>query len=108
MKIQTIHHNGLAFFQDEEHEVRTRWGSPNSVSIVYRGLIDDMPDSIAQKVVEIHPDFEKYMNDAMAVLYKLYTSKKGTESPQLAIKSRRDKKQRDLDYKFVVIWNIFG
>jgi hypothetical protein len=108
-KIQTIHHNGLAFFKHSSHanHYSNGWERPSSEQIVYEGDIDEIPQEVAKSIAEIHPNFEKYYAEAMGILYKTYTFKGGTESPVLALKTRRSKVQRDEDHKYVVIWKIF-
>ena len=108
-KIHTIHHNGLAFFANRDHAYSQGNGFdfPYGPTIVYDGLINDMPRELAHKIAEVHDGFSKYYEYAMAVLYKTYTFKSGTEDPVLAISTKRSKKERDGDYQYVVIWNIF-
>lgn len=105
-KVHTIHHFGLMFF-DNEKEADYTPNRPDSSQIVYEGFIDDMTYEEAQKIAEVHPNFEKYYEFAGMPLYKTYTFKTGTESPKLALKTRRSKQERDADLKYVIIWNIF-
>jgi len=108
-KIHTIHHLGLAFFAHKEHSlhIETEFSHPDNSLVVFEGMIDEMSYEEALKVVEVHPNFEKYYEYAGMPLLKTYTFRGGTESPNLAIKTRRSKKERDADYQYVIIWKIF-
>lgn len=109
-KIHTIHHFGLAFFEHEDHALDrfTEFEYPQESSIVFEGFIEDIPREVAQKVAEVHPNYQNYYEMAMMPLYKTYSFRSGTENPVLAIETRRFKKERDEDLRYVIIWDIFS
>jgi len=73
--------------------------------VVFFGKIDEMPYETAKTVCEVHPSYMEYYQDAMAPLFKGYGYlKNGTESPNLAIASRRNKKEKERGHDCVVIW----
>lgn len=78
-------------------------------SIVYQGELETLPKEIAQEVAEIHPDFEKYNESAMATLYKTYDKGRGrggSEDPMFAIETLKSGKENEIDLPYILIWRI--
>jgi hypothetical protein len=73
-------------------------------SEVYCGHITQMPNQIAAEVAELHPGFQEYYQNALKPLWRGYGHglSKGSESPQIAIGSKRTRRESHLDV--VLIW----
>lgn len=100
-KQKTIWKYGI-LFADKDSDFDDMGNTP--MGIMYQGKLSKLPSLVAEQVAEIHPNYSKYNEYAMATLYKTYSFKTGTESPTLAIKTLRKKSEEKMDY--VLIWKI--
>lgn len=103
--IHTIWKYGIAFGKDMD-ECRSKSGCEIECDYMYMGLIDNIPEDVACEVAELHPNCIGYNADALMALYKLYNNNGGTESPKLAISSKRTRKEINTDMNYIVIWNL--
>jgi hypothetical protein len=105
MKIKTIWHYGIMFF---ESEYQLESFSRNVDNIFYSGLIDDLSYDDASEIAELHPSCLDYYKDAMMPLFKTYgKNKNGTENPVNSIESLKTKKESSIDMSYILIWKIF-
>ena len=93
-KQYTIWHFGVMFYNAAGFAdiQSTPWELPDD--ILFKGHLDEMPNSVAESVAEIHPNAPKYFESAMMPLFRGYSTAthfKGTESAKLAIKTRMSK-----------------
>lgn len=93
-------------FESKKSWERNDWETPDGV--LYEGHLLSMPDEVAAKVAEIHPNFESYMEKSMAILYKHRVFRSGTEDPVSSIASLMTGKEYNEygDNPWVVIWQI--
>jgi hypothetical protein len=103
--IKTIWKYGIVFSNDKKE--LDYFIHRTEAKSYYSGVIDNIPRGVAETVAEIHPNFDKYYEQAMAVLYKTYnTVKGGSENPIFAINTLKTKKEMAMDLSFVFIWKI--
>lgn len=106
-KQYTIWHFGLMFCNKTKFDQMqsTPWEFPDDV--VFKGHLDQMPDSIAQMVAEIHPNAPQYFEHAMMPLFRGYSTAthfKGTESAKLAITTRMSQPDQENGCNHIIIW----
>lgn len=108
MPIKTIGQIALCFGKNEEDCRKQLDGLPDEGITLYNGSIDHIPKNIAADVAKLHPEFMKYYEIGMAVLYQgVGQFRSGTENPVLALQSyakRRTKGKDVLRLPWVVIW----
>jgi hypothetical protein len=105
--IKTIWKYGIVFATTKE-EIE-KYARETDAKTIWCGEVLMTPLSIAETVAEIHPNFEKYYDKAMMILYKTYnTIKGGTEDARIALISLKTEKEihgkEQLPYIF--IWKI--
>lgn len=108
MKVKTIGHYGIAFF---EHTYEMEYAIDiNEISdIFYKGEISELPYEKACKVAQIHPSAPKYYEMAMMPLFKGEGNlSKGTENPVMALESLKTKGQTEKDMPYILIWRMYG
>jgi len=104
--VKTIWKYGI-IFADSQYELNQYEHECNNV--IYSGPFSKLKDDVAQQIVEIHPNFEKYYGFAGMPLYKTYGGlygKKGTESPKISLKSLKTKKEHSIGMPYILIWQI--
>lgn len=105
-KFRTIWHYAIAFFEEYDdmfyYSINNIDGEP-----YYEGLISDLTYDIAKHIAPIHENCLKYYEDAMMPLFKGEGKlRRGTENPVMALESFKNKKQKEGDYPYVIIWKI--
>lgn len=104
MKIKTIWHYGLAFFETED---KMKDFDVDREDVFYHGLIEDLSYEQASEVAQIHPNFMEYYHSAMMPLFQgkgIFRS--GTENPVLALESYKTKSESEKDMPYILIWKI--
>jgi hypothetical protein len=101
-RIKTIWHYAFVFFSDHHEMEDFHWECDD---IVYMGSIEKMSHKKASKIAQLHPNFMKYYEFAMAVLYQgKGKCSSGTECPKMALESYKTRKEAETDMPYILVW----
>lgn len=99
-RLVTIGQTALLFCSRPEQAEFDLGIDPGSIpGLLFFGSVSKIPEDVAAKVAQLHPNFSEYYEDALMVLYQGEGQfKSGTEDPVRALKSYGG------DLPYVVIW----